>query len=228
MKSKRRHELKTNELADWLGRQIVRVKPHGRLLGYVAAALAAFLFLFVVLPAIRGEHSEDTGAMVAFNLACASGGTEPLREFLSVYPEAVPAPTARLMLADRLLYEVASGVAPVEGEDEEARRARLLAEARGLYARVAEAGGTQEPMARTGLALVAIQEGDLDGGRAVLEEVCEKWPRSVAVVRAKAHLEAIAGYEPVVFSQEPIEEAAEPQESAPESIEHPESTEPGE
>jgi len=228
MKSKRRHELKTNELADWIGRQIARVKPHGRLLGYVAAALAAFLFLFVVLPAIRGEHSEETGALVSFNLARASMGTEPLHEFLSVYPEAVPAPTARLMLADRLLYEVASGIAPAEDEEQEARRARLLAEVRGLYARVAEAGGIQEPMARTGLALVAIQEGDLDDGRAALEEVCEKWPRSVAVVRAKAHLEAIAGYEPVAFPQEPIEEAAEPQKSAPESIEHPESTEPGE
>ena len=30
MKTERRHELQTNELADWLGHQFEHVKPHGK------------------------------------------------------------------------------------------------------------------------------------------------------------------------------------------------------
>ena len=45
MKSGRKHDLQTNELADWIGRVILRLKPHGRILGW--GALGILLAVFV-------------------------------------------------------------------------------------------------------------------------------------------------------------------------------------
>jgi outer membrane biosynthesis protein TonB len=72
-------------------------------------------------------------------------------------------------------------------------------------------------MARAGLALVAIQEGDLDKGLAALKEVTEKWPGSLGAVKAKATLESLAGYKPIEFSNEPLEEPKPPEEKPAET-----------
>ena len=56
-----------------------------------------------------------------------------------------------------------------------------------------------------------IQEGDLDKGLAALKEVTEKWPQELGAQKAKANLEALAGYKPVEFSNEPLEEPKPPE-----------------
>ena len=212
MKSKRKHELQTNELADWIGRVILRLKPHGRILGWGALVVLLAVFVFFVLPKIGGGYGAEAVSAAVFTRAQRSFETEPLREFLRTYSDSLQAPTARLMLADRVVRESAGGVAAGEGADRQAKREKQLAEARDLYAKVAESDGVGRPMARVGLALVLLEEGRLDEGRAALEEVRKEWPQSVAAAKAKAHLEALAGYEPIAFSDEPLEKPEKPKE----------------
>jgi len=206
MKSRRKHELQTNELADWIGRVILRLKPHARILGWGALVVLLAVFVFFVLPIIKGGYGAEAVSAAVFNRAQRSFEAEPLREFLRTYSDSPQAPTARLMLADRVLRESAAGSVGGESADPQAKRERQLAEARDLYARVDESDGVGRPMARVGLALVLLEEGRLDEGRAALEDVRKAWPQSVAAAKAQAHLEALAGYEPIAFSEEPLTE----------------------
>jgi len=211
MKSQRRHDLQTNELADAIGRLVERIRPHAQTVAIIVAAVVILMVVLVSLPIMRSRAA--AGAAYAFDAAVRAGEPEALRTFLEGYPDADQASTARLLLADRLLHSVAAGSA--EGSDADA----TLGEAEAFYTQVAEASKDLEPMARTGLALVTLQRGDLDAGRKALEQVAQKWPRSVAAVRAKAHLEALAGYEPVAFSDEPLEEPPAADETPPASAE---------
>jgi len=205
MKSARRHELRTNVLADRLGRIIVRLKPHSRILSYAALVILAVVFVLVIWPRIQGTPSTEDVPREAFSRAQMSLAAEPVREFLRIYPDSPQAPTARLILADRLLRQVDLGTDLGEGEEGRAKAARLLTEAKELYKKVAETGGREEAMARVGLALVAIQEGDLETGQKALETVRQKWPESIAAAKAKVHLDALADWEPVAFSNEPLQ-----------------------
>jgi hypothetical protein len=204
MKSRRKHELQTNELADWIGRVILRLKPHARILGWGALVVLLAVFVFFVLQKIEGGYGAEAVSAAVFNRAQRSFEAEPLREFLRTYSDSPQAPTARLMLADRVLRESAAGGVGGESADPQAKREKQLAEARDLYTKVAESDGVGRPMARVGLALVLLEEGRLDEGRAALEEVRKAWPQSVAAAKAQAHLEALAGYEPSAFSDEPL------------------------
>lgn len=200
MKGTRKHELQTNELADALGQAITWAKPHAKTIALVVAVVVVAVFVLVILPAVRGSASEMASA--AFALAQNAGDTQSLRNFLEDYPEARQTPTARLLLADRLLREVVSKPKPT-GDP--------LAEAGKLYAEIAESSELLRPLAKVGLALVTVQEGDLEKGREGLREVVSKWPQSIAAEKARAHIEALAGYKPLVFSNEPLEEPTEPE-----------------
>ena len=208
MKSERRHELQTNELADWIGRNIQRFRPHARLLGWGAAVALLAVFVFVVLPRIHGGPGPKDLEVMAFNRAMALPTPEPLREFVRTYPDSPRTATARLALGDRLVADVATGVANEGAADAQAKRDRMIAEAREQYTLVAEAKGEQEGLACAGLAMVLLEEGRLDDGREALEAVRREWPNSLAAAKAKAHLEALAGYEPIAFSDEPIAETS--------------------
>ena len=218
MKSKHKHELKTNELADALERLIEWSKPHARMISYGAVVVLALIIVLIIWPAIRGSAAQRNPAAEAFAEALDSGQVQAVRDFVADYPKAEQAAAAKLLLADRLLAEVVRGVQAGPGEDPKARAAKLLADAKDIYAQVAQQAPDQEPMARTGLALAMIQEGDLDKGLAALKEVTEKWPQELGAQKAKANLEALAGYKPVEFSNEPLEEPKPPAEAKPPEV----------
>jgi hypothetical protein len=221
MKSTRKHELQTNELADAIGNIIEKARPHAQAIGYGVLAVVVLVLILVILPGIRGRSSGQNAAVETFALAQASGQVQPLRDFIKDYPDSGQAPAARLLLAERNLAEVVRGGQGPKGEDAKAKAAGLLAEAKELYTQVAEKSPTLEPLARAGLAIIAIQEGDLDKGRAQLQEVVTKWPQSLGADKAKVNLEALAAYKPVPFSNEPIEEPAESSQPAPAAGESP-------
>jgi len=203
MKSQRRHDLQTNELADALGRLGQRLRPHARTVVVIAGLAVILVVVLIWLPLMQRRAAAE--AAYAFDAAVRSGGAEALRSFLAGYPEAEQKVAARLLLADRLLQDVANG--RVEADEADA----TLDEAKTFYTQVAEASDALKPMARTGLALVMLQRGDLEAGRKALEQVAEDWPQSVAAARAEVHLEALAGYEPVAFSDEPLEKPPAPE-----------------
>jgi hypothetical protein len=222
MKSRRKHELQTNELADALGRLIERARPHAQTIAIVAGVVVIAAVLLVWLPIMRGQADEVAAA--SFNMAVRSGTPGALRTFLDQHAEAEQAPAARLLLADRLLDEVAAGKAS-EAEEPD-RAAEMLAEAETLYTQVAGASPDLQAQARVGLALVTLQRGKVAEGRKALEQVTEQWPQSVGAARAKAHLGALAGYKPMEFSDEPLEEPSAPDEPGAEAAEKPASEPP--
>jgi hypothetical protein len=198
MKSTRKHELQTNELADALGRAVTKAKPHANLLGYAALAVVALVVVLVVLPGLRGRGAAHNPAAEAFMAAEGSGETPLLRSFLKEYASAPQVQQARLLLANRLVDEV------VRGDPKASPTA--LAEAKEYYGQVSTALPGLASLAQTGLALVAIQEGEMEKGRAALEEVVKQWPDSLGAAKAKVQLEALAAYRPVEFSSDPLDE----------------------
>lgn len=199
MKSTRRHELQRNELADVIGHLMAFVKPNVQIIALAGAVVVLVLLAVIILPAIHGSTADLAAA--TFAAAQNAGDAPAVRTFLKDYPDSAQAPVARLLLADRILGDVVAGAKP-EGDP--------LAEASRLYTQVAESSESLAPLARVGLALVTIQRGDLKKGREALQEVVSKWPQSIGAEKARAHIEALAGYEPVVFSDEPLEEPKPP------------------
>jgi len=205
MKSTRRHELQTNVLADGIGRLITDAKPRARLIGYATALVVLLLVIFVVVPAIRGRRGAGDMAAASFAVAMASPSETRLRDFVIDFQDAPQVPAATVELADRLFMQ-AVRLADAQGKPiAKAQADAKLAEARKLYAKVAASYPQNESLADVKLALVTVQEGDLDKGRAALEEVAKKWPDSDAVVVARLHLDRLKGYKPVEFSPEPLE-----------------------
>ncbi len=203
MKSQRRHELRTNELADSLGRLFERAKANARPLAYAGVLVLALVVVLFVYPRVHGKR--EAGAAAQFSTALYAGDVQSMRDFLTDHPGAPQVPLARLALADRLLDEAVRGVAVAQGEDAKAKAARCLAEAKDLYAGVAKEFPEHGGLAGVGVALVAVQEGDLAQGTAMLDGIGRTWPDSPAAAKARIHLQALAGYKPVAFSNEPLE-----------------------
>ena len=126
--------------------------------------------------------------------------SEAMKAFLAANCGSPQAPAARLLLANRLLAEaVRSGSATTA--------AATLAEAKSQYELVARSSPSLEPLAKVGLALVTIQEGNLEKGLAALEEIVKQYPSSIAAVKAKEHIDMLKGYKDIEFSDEPPDAA---------------------
>jgi hypothetical protein len=219
MKSTRKHELQTNELADFLGRVIEKAKPQARVIAYGAVIVALVVLILVVLPALRGGAGQGLGAQV-FQEALESDQTQPLRDFLKRYPDTPQAGVARVLLADRLVSAVVRGTGEAQGTEGKAKAPNLLAEAKELYAQAGKSPSL-EPLTQVCLALLTAQEGDVEKGVASLKEVVAKWPQSIAADKARVHIEELAGYKPVKFSDEPLEEEKKPEPKAGQGKEPP-------
>lgn len=221
MKSQRRHELQTNELADALGRVIAKVKPYGT---HVFWGALIVLGGIVALVTLSSRPDAEAGVARAFTRALAGAETAPLETFLVSHPEAPQVPAAKIALGDRLLLSAVRGVES-DGEmvdDETARR--HVTRAKDFYREAAAASATYRPLAEMKLALVAIQEGNLADGRAKLEAVRDTYPGSAAAHGAAAHLAMLEGYTPVEFSDAPlIDPEPEPELPEPEPAPEPES-----
>ena len=59
MKTKRRHDLQTNELADWIGTQIEAVKPYSQYIVGGAIAIALVIGLFIMTTSQQRQKKEE-------------------------------------------------------------------------------------------------------------------------------------------------------------------------
>jgi hypothetical protein len=201
MKSKHKHELQTNVLADTLGQLYVKAQPHATSIGYVALGglIVVLAVILLVLPALTGG-SKGSVASDAFAKARAASTPEAMKAFLAEFATAPESPAARLLLADRLLNEAVRAASPTSA-------AASLAEARKEYEQVLPISASLAPLAKVGLAMVTIQEGDMEKGRAALQEIVKANPQSVAAAKAQANLAMLADYKVVQFSAEPPDES---------------------
>lgn len=217
MKSTRKHELQTNELADVLGRLIENARPHAKTLGYAVAALIIAGLVIAILVSRPGKAG-GLSAEVFFE-AQQRGDTQALRDFLKDYPQAAEVPAAKVLLAGRLVSEVVRGTGEAAGPEGKAKAPGLLAEAKELYEQAGKSATAFEPLAQVGGALATVQQGDVEKGVAALNEVVTKWPQSIAADKARAHIEELAAYKPLKFSDEPLEEEKKPEPKAGEAKE---------
>jgi hypothetical protein len=197
MKSTRKHDLQTNELADFIGRAFQDAKPHANVIGYAALGLAILVlaFILIVLPLISGGE-KDSGSSGALAKAVSGKTSEAMRAFLATYSDSPQAPVARMLLGQRLLSEA------VRTGSVETVKANLK-DAREAFETVVRTSPDLEPMAKVGLALVTVQEGNMKDGLAALESVVKQYPDSIAAVKAKETMDRLKDYKHVDFSSDP-------------------------
>lgn len=106
MQSDRRHELETNDLADWATAIVERLRPHLRTVALAAAAAVIGLAAWTLVDSRRRAASEESWN--AFLAAMASGQAAALDGVATRYPGTPAAQWARLVVADGLLDQGSS------------------------------------------------------------------------------------------------------------------------
>ena len=101
MKTERRHELKTNELADWLGKSMVRVEENYK----VGLAIVVVVVLIVAVWAyLRNSAAQKMQeSWTAFQRASTQSNINELTDVASRYGELPAGACARLVLGDTQL-----------------------------------------------------------------------------------------------------------------------------
>lgn len=103
MKTKRRHELQTNELADWLGKQIERLKPYSQYL--LAGSIVVVAVAGLVAYQNAGQKAKKAAAWNDYLEAANQRRPDALKEVASKHPESPAALWALQTAGDILLEE---------------------------------------------------------------------------------------------------------------------------
>lgn len=103
MKSDRRHELQTNELADGMGHWIERARPHFKTVaaGLVAAVALVCAYLFLT----HQSQTREAEGWDEYFAATSANKTEDIQDLINRRPGTAAAQFARLRLADGYLAE---------------------------------------------------------------------------------------------------------------------------
>lgn len=151
MKSDRRHELQTNELADWLGERIEELRPHA---GAITLGIVAILALFIgSLWYFSGSSRSSARVWSAF--FSAFNTREPAKALEKLAADQIGTKPALWALQSTGDMSLSQGAALLFSDRAEAQK--LLQKAETAYKQV-EAAATAEPIlqarARLGLAKV--------------------------------------------------------------------------
>jgi hypothetical protein len=187
MKTSRRHELQTNELADSLARWIEAVKPYSRAaLALLIAVVAALLFWGYL--SAQGERKAAEGWNALFDAMNSRDPEEDLADLATRYAGTQVGLWARVTLADTQLL----GGTNLLFMDRGRARDELRQAAETYQAILAE---TQDSMMRerATFGLARAHEamgtpGDLENARKEYRSLAEQWPDSpyAAVAKARA------------------------------------------
>ncbi len=188
MKTARRQELRTNELADWLGKEMVRLRPYGRAIAATALLILLTIVLFVFY-SNRGRQLEEQAWVeyfAALDELTARGNTDRLRDVSEQYARTPAGLWAHLTLADAQLAE---GVENMFRDRETALN--QLQSAIKDYQHVRE--HATDPLlierATFGLAHAYESQADLDRARKTYEEIESRWPQGLFAAAARRRLE---------------------------------------
>jgi len=185
MKTERRHELQTNDLADQLSRWIAVVKPYGKAALAVLVALVVLLFSWGFLSAQNNRKSAD-----GWNEFFAAMSTRDPREALTTVAENYAGTPvgqwSRLTLAD---IQLDNGTGRLFNDKSDARN--QLRQAAEQYQAVLIEASEQGMLERATFGLARAQEalGTLNKARDNYQALVTNWPdspfRSEAEARAK-------------------------------------------
>ena len=103
MKTERRHELQSNQLADFLTDVGEKTKPYATMV--LGLVLAALVIVCVYIYLSRSAAAEEGASWEQAMQAASSGDTEALRGVITNYPNKPAAMWSQLILADRELND---------------------------------------------------------------------------------------------------------------------------
>jgi len=221
MKSERRHELRHNELADWLAGIVEAVRPYS--IAILGVVLLGVLSIGVYAWQTRVSATDTANAWDAFYAAFASG--DPANFEKNVIEKRAPAQVthwARVVAADVYLAEACQ-----ELYDNKALAYDQLDKAREHYATVlkeSRVSGLRERatfgLARTyeTLAATGQSQGELDKARENYQNLVKSWPKGAYTTVAAQRLEALEKQEIKAFYDKlasyDAQAAAAPQDSS--------------
>ena len=186
MKAQHRHELHTNELAEWLEAAIEKAKPYSRAI--VGAILAVAIVIGVYLYVNALERRTVTVASDQYITALQtfqSEGPMELQRIVEDYRGTEPAVLAQLVLAETQLKQ-GGDVLYVNKPAAETE----LSHAVGSFTQVLQT--TKDPMLRAwalyGLGRAHESQGQLDRARSDYQKLIDEYPNSSLVSAARGHL----------------------------------------
>jgi hypothetical protein len=194
MKTERRHELQSNELADFLTDVGEKAKPYAK--GLLGVALAALVILSAYFYLSQRAHSEDAQSWNDAWQAIDSRSDELLREVIKKYPNKPAALWSQLVLADD---ELSRGVAGLFAQRSAGRD--LLTSAVDDYRYVAE--HSTLPLVREqalyGLGRSEESLNELTKAREAYESVAKSYPNGPYAKRAEQRLAQLSRDSAKVF-----------------------------
>ena len=188
MKTERRHELQTNQLANWIGHQFDHVKPHGKTV--LGAAILGAAVIVGAIVFLKDRESAESTAWTEFQTALVMRDPVVLADVAKKNTGANVALWARLSQAD---LELDRGVMALYTNREEAMLA--LSDARKAYSDVIAGGGSVPELMQKGLiGMAKAQEaaGNLDAAKDFYQQVKEKYPDAVVGREASNRLAEIS------------------------------------
>lgn len=188
MKTRRRHELQTNVLADYLGKHLQQFKPYSRHVTIgtllICAAILAGLYFSSKWNAERGASWSD------FSAAFAANDPDALEEVAALHDGSTAALWARQAAGD---MKLAMGTSQLFRDREEA--AKTLRDAKEHYLAVEEDAVDNPPLverARFGLAQVYESLSDIEKAKEYYGEVAKSSADSALSKVAKHRLDRLS------------------------------------
>jgi predicted negative regulator of RcsB-dependent stress response len=186
MKAQHRHELNTNELAEWLEAAIEKAKPYSRAIVGAILAVAIVIGVYAYVNALgrRTVAAASDQYINALQSLQAEGPLE-LQRIAEDYRGTEPAVLAQLVLAEQQLNQGAGGlyVNKPAAETE-------LSHAVGSFTQVLQT--TKDPMLRAwalyGLGRAHESQGQLERARLDYQKLIDEYPNSSLVSAARGHL----------------------------------------
>jgi len=192
MKSKRRHELQTNELADWLGRQAKQVGPYTK---YIVGGVLAAVGLWIIVTIIVGRgQAQKEGEMAALFEAFDAKPLNRIKELERVAtenPDSVAGDWARLVEADLKLID---GAQQLFSANKSLARDKISGVVK-VYESLEQKAAAEFIRVRAAYQLALAYESlsRVDDAIKQLEKVVETWPESYEAELAEGRLAKLRG-----------------------------------
>lgn len=188
MKAKQRHELHTNELAEWIEDSVDKLAPYARLIGAIAVAVGILAIVYWYIGASeRRAKTEASNQLIAALQAVDT--RQELQVTITNHPGTQPAMLAELLLAeqsltrgDNLLY-----VDKPRGRD-------LILQAVDAFRSAGDATSdvTIKAWSKFGLGRAYESLGDLKRAKDELERAIADDPDGAIAVQARKHIDTLA------------------------------------
>jgi tetratricopeptide (TPR) repeat protein len=173
MKTERRHELQENELATWLGDQIMKLQPYLKAIAG-GAVLLAVVFLATSYLNARNEEAQQE-AWAGYFAALATGDPAEFQKVAETYPGTIAAGWSLQSAGDLLLNQ---GIGELFRNRETAKT--QLEAALQTYKTVTDAYSDAMLQQRAYLGLAKAEEslGNFDQAKKHYQQITEKWSES--------------------------------------------------